>query len=58
MIRKDLPAKIMIQILLGAVQAIVNPVKVEELGLTPKTGFASVLKVVLEGVITRKGRKT
>ena len=51
------PAKLMIEILLAAVQAIVNPAKVEELDLTPKTGFASVVKVVLEGVITRKGRK-
>ena len=58
MVRKDLPAELMIEILLAAVQAIVNPAKVEELGLTPKTGFASVVKVVLEGVITRKGRKT
>jgi AcrR family transcriptional regulator len=58
MVRKDLPAKLMIEILLASVQAIVNPAKVEELGLTPKTGFASVVKVVLEGVITRKGRKT
>ena len=58
MVRKDLPAKLMIEILLAAVRAIVNPAKVEELGLTPKTGFASVVKVVLEGVITRKGRKT
>jgi AcrR family transcriptional regulator len=58
MVRKDLPSKLMIDILLAAVEAIVNPAKVEELGLTPKTGFASVLKVVLEGVITRKGRKT
>src|SRR6266513_58689 len=58
MVRKDLPAKLMIEILLAAVQAIVNPAKVEELGLTPKTGFASVVKVVLEGVITRKGRKS
>jgi AcrR family transcriptional regulator len=58
MVRKDLPAKLMIEILLAAVQAIVNPTKVEEFGLTPKTGFASVVKVVLEGVITRKGRKT
>jgi len=57
-VRKDLPAKLMIEILLAAVQAIVNPAKVEDLGLTPKTGFASVVKVVLEGVITRKGRKT
>src|SRR6266702_2427720 len=29
MVRKDLPAKLMIEILLGAVQAIVNPTKVE-----------------------------
>ncbi len=58
MVRKDLPAELMIEILLAAVQAIVNPAKVEELGLTPKTGFASVVKVVLEGVITPKGRKT
>src|SRR5438552_5021386 len=58
MVRKDLPAKLMIEILLAAVQAIVNPAKVEELGLTPKTGFASVVKVVLEGVITRRGGKT
>jgi AcrR family transcriptional regulator len=58
MVRKDLPAKLMIEILLAAVQAIVNPAKVEELGLTPRTGFASVVKVVLEGVIIRKGRKT
>ena len=58
LVRKDLPAKLMIEILLAAVQAIVNPANVEDLGLTPKTGFASVVKVVLEGVITRKGRKT
>src|SRR5437762_6604088 len=58
MVRRDLPAELMIEILLAAVQVIVNPAKVEELGLTPKTGFASVVKVVLEGVITPKGRKT
>src|SRR6266567_4789364 len=58
MVRKDLSTKLMIEILLGAIQAIVNPAKVEELGLTPKSGFAVVLKVVLEGVIARKGRKS
>src|SRR5438105_15576854 len=57
MVRKDLSAKLMIEILLAAVQAIVNPAKIKELGLTPKTGFASVVKVVLEGVLTRQGRK-
>jgi AcrR family transcriptional regulator len=57
-VRKDLPVRLLIEILLGAVQAVVNPVKVEELGLTPQTAFASVVKVVLDGVITRKGGKT
>jgi AcrR family transcriptional regulator len=56
MVRKDIPVKIMIEILLGTVQAIVNPAKVEELGLTPKSAFSAVLKVVLEGVLTSKGR--
>ena len=58
MVRKDLPAQLMIEILLAAVQAIVNPVKIEQLGLTPKTGFACVLKVVFDGVLTPKGEKT
>ena len=58
MVRKDLPARVMIEILLAAVQAIVNPTTVEELGLTLRTAFAAVVNVVLEGVITRKGRKT
>jgi len=58
MVRKDIPAKIMIEILLGTVQAIVNPAKVEELGLTPRSAFSAVLDVVLEGVRTRRGRKS
>ena len=58
MVRKDIPANLMIEILLATVQAIVNPTKVEELGLTPKSGFSAVIKVVLEGVIARKGRQS
>lgn len=57
MFRKDVSARFMIELLLNAVQAIVNPAKVEELGLTPKTAFESVIKVVLEGVLTPQGRK-
>ncbi len=58
MVRKDIPAKIMIEILLGTVQAIVNPAKVEELGMTPRSAFSAILDVVLEGVLTRKGKKS
>jgi hypothetical protein len=35
-----------------------NPVKMGELGMMPKDGFAGILKIVLEGALTRKGRKT
>jgi AcrR family transcriptional regulator len=55
-IRKDVPANLMIEILLGATEAIMNPPKMAELGLTPKTGFLTIITVILEGVITEKGR--
>jgi len=57
MVRKDVPAKLMIEILLAMVQAIMNPPKMEELGMMPKEGFSGILKIVLEGALTAKGRK-
>lgn len=57
MVRKDVPVKLIIEILLTIVQAIMNPVKMGELGMMPKDGFAGILKIVLEGALTRKGRK-
>ena len=57
MVRKDVPAKLLIEILLGIVQSVMNPAKMEELGLMPKEGFAGILKIVLEGALTAKGRK-
>jgi AcrR family transcriptional regulator len=56
MVRRDIPAKLMIEILLAMVQAIMNPPKMEELGMTPKAGFAAILKIVLEGALTGKAR--
>ena len=56
MVRKDVPAKLTIEILLAIVQAIMNPLKMDELGMTPKEGFAGILKIVLEGALTRRGR--
>ena len=58
MVRKDIPAKLMIEILLGAVQAIMNPPKIEELGLVPKTAFTGIIKIVLEGALIRKGARS
>ena len=57
MVRKDVPAKLMIEILLAMVQSIMNPPKMEELGMMPKEGFSGILKIILEGALTSKGRK-
>jgi AcrR family transcriptional regulator len=56
LIRKDIPVHLVIEILLGAVQAIMNPPKMSELDLTPTTGFTAIITVILEGVVTHRGR--
>jgi AcrR family transcriptional regulator len=56
MVRKDLPARLVIEVLLGAVQAVVNPQKVAELRLTPRAAFSGVISVILDGVLTANGR--
>ena len=44
------------EILLGAVQSIMNPAKMEELGLAPHTGYAAIIAVILDGVMVKKAR--
>jgi AcrR family transcriptional regulator len=56
-IRKDIPTDVILEILLSAVQAIMNPPKILELGLTPKSGYAAIVTVVLEGVMTVRARE-
>jgi AcrR family transcriptional regulator len=55
-VRKDVSPKLIVEILLGAVQAIMNPQRLTELDVTPKVGFSSILAVVFEGIVTAKGR--
>jgi len=57
MVRKDIRANFIIEILLAIVQAIMNPAKMEELGMIPKEGFTGILKIVLQGALTPRGRK-
>src|SRR5437773_10980535 len=57
MVRRDVPAKLIIEILLAMVQSIMNPPKMEERGMMPKEGYAGTLKIVLEGGLTAIGRK-
>jgi AcrR family transcriptional regulator len=56
LIRKDIPLSLIIEILLGATQAIMNPPKLAELGITPKIGFTAILTLILEGAMTPQGR--
>lgn len=56
-IRKDLPIKVAIEILLGATNAVMNPSKLPALGLIPKSGYAAIISVFLEGVLTPSGRR-
>ena len=56
-IRKDIPTDLIMEILLSAVQAIMNPPKILELGLTPKSGYSAIVTVILEGVITDSVRE-
>jgi AcrR family transcriptional regulator len=57
-IRKDISTRLMIEILLGATEAIVNPSKLAELGLSVKAGYSTVVSVILEGVLAGKTLKT
>lgn len=56
MIRKDVPPRLIIEMLVAATQAIVNPQKVTELGLTPKAAYGAIISVVLQGTFTDLGR--
>ena len=54
-IRKDISTEVILEMLLSSVQAIMNPAKILEMNLTPKTGYAAIVTVVLEGVLTDRG---
>ena len=56
LIRKDIPVHIIIEILLGAVEAIVNPPRLAELGHSVKSGLTAIISVILEGALTPEGR--
>jgi AcrR family transcriptional regulator len=56
MIRTDIPTTLIIEILLGAVQSIMNPPKLTTLGLTVETGYSSIIRVILEGVLKNRAR--
>jgi AcrR family transcriptional regulator len=56
LIGKDISVKLIIEILLAAVQTIMTQQMMKEVGLTPQTAFMAIIGVVLKGVMTEKGR--
>ncbi len=56
MVRKDIPLKLIIAILVGATQTIMNPKRILELELTPRSGYMGIISVVLTGCLTDEGR--
>jgi AcrR family transcriptional regulator len=53
-VRTDLPVKLMTETLLASVQAIMNPPKLAELGMAPRTAFAGLVNLLLQGAVIRK----
>jgi AcrR family transcriptional regulator len=58
MIRRNIPTHLIIEILLGAVQSIMNPPKLTALGLTVETGYSSIIRVILEGALNNRARSS
>jgi AcrR family transcriptional regulator len=56
LVRRDIPVHLIIEIFLAAANAIMNPPRMLELGLTPKSGATAIISVILEGVILPEGR--
>ena len=56
-IRKDVGVDLIIEILLGAVEAIVNPARLVELDVSPKDVITPILSVILEGALTSERKK-
>ena len=56
LIRKDISLYLLIEILLGAVEAMMIPSKLTELGLTLEKGYSTIIRVFLEGALVRRSR--
>lgn len=55
-IRDDIPVGLLVEILLGAVRAVMSPQTMIALDLTPKSGFLAISGVFFKGIVTEEGR--
>ncbi|MGH7937853.1 MAG: hypothetical protein ACREFG_05045 [Chthoniobacterales bacterium] len=56
-VRRDISTELMTETLLASVHAIMNPPKLQALGLAPKDGFRELIDLLLQGALVRKGGK-
>ena len=56
MIRQEVSTTLLIAVILGAVNEVMNPAKLAELKLQPREGLGSILQIILEAAMTEKGR--
>ena len=57
MIRMDMTVDLMVEILVGATDALMNPQKLSQLELSARTCLTAIVTIFLEGVMTGKGRR-
>lgn len=53
-VRADLPVRLMVETLLAAIQAIMNPTKLADLGMAPRSAFSGLIDLLLHGAVIRK----
>ncbi|HEY1374981.1 MAG TPA: TetR/AcrR family transcriptional regulator [Candidatus Binatia bacterium] len=56
LVRRDIRIEVIIEILLGATEAVVHPQKLAELRLSPNEAYMDVINVILKGIVTDAGR--
>jgi AcrR family transcriptional regulator len=56
LIRTDISSRMIVEILLAAVESIANPTRMAELGLTPKTALSAILSVFFNGIVSNERR--
>jgi AcrR family transcriptional regulator len=55
-VRADVPVGLVVEVLLASAHGLLNEDALQRLGLTPAKGLTCIITVILEGVLTAKGR--
>ena len=50
-VRKDIPVKLVVEMVLSAVRSIVNPEKIVEMKMSPQAAISAIVAVILNGVV-------